>query len=428
MFKERKILKRLLAEQGKRKHSIIVGPRQVGKTCVLKLLYQEICKVQGHKGLFIDADIFSEYESIATYESALNTFRLHGYQEDSPEKFFVFLDEFQRYEDLSMVLKNLYDHHPNIKVYATGSSSLTIKHRIQESLAGRKLLHYLYPLDFEEYLSFVEDDKALKLLPNVSLLQGKDLDDVIKPLLLRLYEFLQFGGYPEVVLQEREKDKKEVLKSIFDLFVKKDLVEYLQIKKLRELKEMIIFLAINNGQKIKYENIATITGFSLKTAKNYLELLSEVFLIQIIRPFYTNKNKELTKIPKVYFIDPGVSNFFINNFNDPRYRQDGGQLFETFVLGELLKTGLDREEIKFWQDKSRHEVDFIVDKISFQVAIEAKFKTKLKPMDLRGLKAFKKNYPESKVFLINLGKQKKNDINFILPFNIVWSMANACSV
>ncbi|MDQ7032463.1 MAG: ATP-binding protein [Desulfonauticus sp.] len=422
MLKERRILKKLLSEKDTRKLSIIVGPRQVGKTCVLKLLYQEICKAQGHKGVFIDADIFSEYESIATYESALNTFRLHGYRGDSPEKFFVFLDEFQRYEDLSIVLKNLYDHHPNVKVYATGSSSLTIKHRIQESLAGRKFLHYLYPLDFEEYLSFIEDDKAIKVLQNVSLLQGKGLDKVIRVLLLRLYEFLQFGGYPEVTLQRNEKDKKEVLKSIFDLFVKKDLVEYLKVKKIRELKEMIIYLAINNGQKIKYENIATLTGFSLKTAKDYLELLSEVFLVQIIRPFFTNKNKELVKIPKVYFLDPGVSNFFTNNFNDPRYRQDGGQLFETFVMSELLKAGLDKEEIKFWQDKARHEVDFIIDKVSFQIAIEVKFKTKLKPMDLRGLKAFQKSYPESKAFLVNLSEQTTNDIRYVLPFSFTCTL------
>ncbi|OAG28547.1 ATP-binding protein [Thermodesulfatator autotrophicus] len=418
MLKSRKILKKLLAEQGKRKHSIILGPRQVGKTCVLKILYQEICEKQGHKGIFIDVDVFSQYESVATYETALNTFRLHGYQDKSSEKFFVFLDEFQRYADLSLVLKNIYDHHENIKVYATGSSSLTIKDRIQESLAGRKILHYLYPLDFEEYLSFLEDEKALKLWSNVSLLKGQDLEKPIKPLLLRLFEFLQFGGYPEVVIQSNEEEKKEVLRSIFDLFVKKDLVEYLQVKKLRELKEVITYLAINNGQKIKYENIASLTGFSIKTVKNYLELLSEVFLIQVVRPFFTNKNKELVKIPKVYFLDPGVTNFFTNNFNDPRYRQEGGQLFETFIMAELLKGGFSREEIKFWQDKARHEVDFVIDKTSSQTAIEAKFKTKLKASDLRALKAFKNNYPESRLFLINLGTQERNEINYILPFNI----------
>ncbi len=142
--------------------------------------------------------------------------------------------------------------------------------------------------------------------PQIPALKGQDLHRSLEPLLSRLYEYLQFGGYPEVALQRDSGEKVEVLRSIFDLFVKKDLVEYLNIRKIRELKEMIVYLAINNGQKIKYENIATLTSFSIKTVRNYLELLTEVFLIHVIRPFFTNKTKELVKIPKVYFLDPGV--------------------------------------------------------------------------------------------------------------------------
>ncbi len=416
MLKERKLLKTLLAEKNKRKHSIIVGPRQVGKTCLLKLLYQELCQKEKHKGVFIDIDVYSQYESVATYEAALNTFRLRGYKETSSEKFLVFLDEFQRYDDLSLVLKNLYDHHENIKVYASGSSSLTIKHRIQESLAGRKILHHLYPLDFEEYLHFIEDEEVLRMWPQIPALKGQDLHRSLEPLLSRLYEYLQFGGYPEVALQRDSGEKVEVLRSIFDLFVKKDLVEYLNIRKIRELKEMIVYLAINNGQKIKYENIATLTNFSIKTVRNYLELLTEVFLIHVIRPFFTNKTKELVKIPKVYFLDPGVANFFVNNFSHPRYRADGGQLFETFILGEMLKAGVEREEIKFWQDKARHEVDFVLDRVSYRIAMEAKFKTRLKRNDFKGLLAFKKMYPESRLFLVNLGIQEEGELNLALPF------------
>ncbi len=418
MLKPRKLFQKLLAEKDKRKHSIVVGPRQVGKTSLLKLLYQELCERRRYKGVFVDVDVYSQYESIATYEAALNTFRLHGYEDSSAEKFFVFLDEFQRYEDLSLVLKNLYDHNENIKVYASGSSSLTIKHRIQESLAGRKILHHLYPLNFEEYLYFLEDEEASQIYAKVPNLKGRDLYRSLGPLLYRLYEYLQFGGYPEVVLQKNPEEKVEVLKSIFDLFVKKDLVEYLNIRKLRELKEMIVFLAINNGQKIKYESIATLTNFSIKTVKNYLELLAEVFLVQVVRPFFTNKNKELVKIPKVYFVDPGVANLFVHNFSDPLHRPDGGQLLETFVLGEILKAGIDKDDVKFWQDKARHEVDFVIAQGLLRRAIEVKFKTSLKNRDFRGLLAFKKMYPESALFLVNLGLQEENEVHLCLPFSL----------
>jgi predicted AAA+ superfamily ATPase len=153
---KRKLLKRLLDLQESRKITVIIGPRQSGKTTLLKMIRDSI-REQGYKTLFLDIDLFSEFEKIATFENIINTLKLHGFQEDGKEPFFLFLDEFQRYEDVSVILKNLYDHRQNLKIYATGSSSLTIKQSIQESLAGRKLIYNLYPLDFEEFLDFKND-------------------------------------------------------------------------------------------------------------------------------------------------------------------------------------------------------------------------------------------------------------------------------
>ncbi len=413
-MKKRKLFDALISEKQSKKITIILGPRQVGKTVLLKQLHQTICK--NDPGVFLDLDILSNFEKVSTYENLINFITLNGYSENDNSLFYLFLDEFQRYPGFSMILKNVYDNYSNIKIYATGSSSIKIKDEIQESLAGRKNLHYLYPFDFEEYLIFKDNEEAIQHFKNVNKLKGKNIDTSLLSGLLK--KFLVFGGYPEVVLTKSEKGKIKALNSIFDLFVKKDLVEYLDIKKILNVKRLIEILSVNHAQKIKYEDLAQITSSKEYEVKNYIEILKETFLITEVRPFFTNKNKEIVKIPKIYFIDPGVRNYFLNNFEPPEKRTDSGFLFEGYVLSEFLKAG--HENIKYWQDKNKREVDFIIDNIHEQIPVEVKFKTNLKQNDFTGLWAFLKQYPDTeKVFLVNPGAQYKetiSGINIILPY------------
>ncbi|MBU2100875.1 ATP-binding protein, partial [Candidatus Micrarchaeota archaeon] len=394
------------------KITIILGSRQVGKTTVLNALYE---KFSENNCLFLDLDVLENFEKVSSYTNLINTLKLEGYELNQKKMFYLFLDEFQRYEDLSVIMKNVYDNHKNIKIYASGSSSLKIREQIQESLAGRKRLYYLYPLDFEEFLWFKEDSKATNQLKNINKLSGKNLG--LGLLKGYLKEYLVFGGYPEVVLTNKHEKKVDVLKSIFDLYVKKELVGYLKFGKIVGVKKLIEYIATNNGQKIKYEEAAYKCSLKQYEVKEYIEILKETFLVTLVRPFFSNKNKELIKIPKIYFLDNGVRNFFINNFNKVELRNDSGFLFEGFVLQELIKTRADN--IKFWQDKQRHEVDFIVDLISRQIPVETKFKEKLKQSDFIGLNTFLENYNIKKAFLINLSMQKNNKkIKIKLPFNL----------
>ena len=284
---------------------------------------------------------------------------------------------------MKLVIKNIYDKFDNIKIYASGSSSIKIKDEIQESLAGRKRINNIYPLSFEEFLWFKEDEGATRHLHNIRKLKGKQLKHPTSKLLAYLNEFMVTGGYPEVVL---ENNKADVLESIFDLYVKKDLLEYLDVSKISPAKRLIEYLAINNGQKIKYNEIGQICS---------------------LRPFFSNKNSELVKIPKIYFMDNGV-------------RNDSGFLFEGFVLSELLKSGIKTDAIKFWQDKNRHEVDIVLDFISEQLPIEIKYKENLKREDFLGLKAFCNMYPKTRTpFLINLDRQEQEEkYEFILPYDL----------
>jgi predicted AAA+ superfamily ATPase len=315
-------------------------------------------------------------------------------------------------------MKNVYDNLNNIKIYASGSSSLSIKDQVQESLAGRKKVNEILPLDFEEFLSFKQKDILIKNLTNIKTLHGDNLDVSLKEYHQLLKEFLVFGGYPGVVLETARNKKMEALSSIFDLYVKKDLVEYINAEKILPIKTLIEFLAVNNGQKIKYDEITRVTSLNFKEIKRYIELLKETYIIELLRPFYTNKNKEIIKIPKIYFLDNGVRNFFIKNFNDLSLRNDAGFLFEGFVFSEFLKA--DKRDVNFWQDKNGNEVDLIIKKDEKIIPVEVKFKKQLKSEDLRGLESFSKEYIHStECYLVNIGSQKRlKNINFVLPYSL----------
>jgi predicted AAA+ superfamily ATPase len=412
----RKIFEKLKAQAKERKISLLIGARQVGKTTLLKELYQELSV--NKKCLFLDIDILSNYEKVSSFENLLATIKLNGYKENQKDLFYLFLDEFQKYPSLTKVMKNVFDNLSNVKIYASGSSSLTIKNQAQESLAGRKEIIEIFPLDFEEFLIFKGKNNLAKNLNIIKKLSGGDLSSSLNEYRTIFEEFIIFGGYPEVVLKDSNEEKIKVLASIFDLYVRKDLLEYLNIEKILNVKRLIEFLAVNNGQKIKHEELSQISGLTFQDTKKYIEILSETYLIKEIRPFFTNKNKELVKIPKIYFIDNGVKNYFINNFNSLKLRNDAGYLFEGFVLSELIKHG--QKNIKFWNDKNLEEVDFILENEQNIVPVEVKFKEDLKSNDFSGLNNFLNAYKKvKKAVLISLGKQKKEKkINLILPYVI----------
>ena len=367
----RKIFQKLKENAKNKKIVLLIGARQVGKTTLLKELFSELSGT--NKCLFLDLDILSNYEKISSFEGLVNTLKINGYDEKQKDFFYLFLDEFQKYRSLSKIMKNVYDNLKNIKIYASGSSSLTIKDEVQESLAGRKQIIEIFPLDFEEFLWFKQNEKLSGNLKNLEKLKGDNLGSSAEEFNSLLKEFLISGGYPEVALKKSKEEKTEVLSSIFDLYIKKDLVEYLRIEKILEIKKLIEFLAVNNGQKIKYEEITKLTSLRFNEIKKYLEILEETYLIKTLRPYYTNKNKEIVKIPKIYFIDNGVRNFFINNFNSLHLRNDSGFLFEGFVISELLKNG--EKNLKFWQDKNDNEIDIIIEKEKI-IPIEVKLDRK----------------------------------------------------
>jgi len=396
MYKKRLLEDTLIKDTNKRHISIILGPRQSGKTMLLKQLKGKT----KYNNLFVDLDIIENKRIFSSYTELLNYLKFNGYNEK--EKFVLFLDEFHTVKGIDIILKNIYDHHPNLKIFATGSSSLGIVKHLKESLAGRKNIFYLYPLSFEEFIYFKDEDLAEKLKnikSNIPQIIQEKLNHYVK-------EFCIFGGYPEVVLSKSMSEKKEILKNIFDLFVKKDLLEFLNIKNPYAALDILKYLALNIGKIINYSELCTFNHININTLKRYLDILNQTFIISLIQPFYTNKNKEVVKAPKVYFYDPGARNYFLKDFNDFDSRVDNSFLIENFLFSQFIKKSDFLTQIKFWRDKNKREIDFVVEKEGKLAAYEVKYKNEIKRKNLSNLLYFKNTYKKAKIFLYNITKPK----------------------
>jgi len=407
----REIYPKLISEKDNNKIIILLGARQTGKTTLLKELQREIQKEA--TTLYLDLDFLGNYDAVSSTDNLIAYLKQHDFR--NGEKYYLFLDEIQRFKDISMLLKNLYDHYPEIKIYATGSSALDIKKNLKDSLAGRKIIYHIYPLTFREFLVFKNQGDLARLLDEKNIF----LDSYLP----YLYEFLVFGGYPEVALTQDNDRKFMVLESIFDLYFKKDIIELMKIDDIEKLKKCLKIIAADQGQLTNYSNISREIGSSIREVKEYLEIFKGTYILFCLSPFFSNKHKEIVKTQKYYFWDNGIRNYFLKNFQDINSRADSGFLFESFVAGEINKQKSALQNLKFWRSKNQQEVDLIIENQSNLTPIEVKFKTSHTSKDFLGLKAFMKTYNTNKGLLISLaGRQDKNigDKTIICrnPFNL----------
>lgn len=412
MYK-RKIFKEIEKYLDKKEILILLWARQVGKTSIMKYFF----KKDKNQKLWFNLDKNSDCEKFSSIENIINYLKINDF--DLSKNIVLYVDEFQYCENSERIFKNIYDEFENIKIIASGSSSMDIKNKIQESLSGRKKIFYVYSLDLEEFISW-------KLIMSwekndlISFEKFKNIDWKLEKISKKyydfLYEYMIFGWYPKTVL---EKDKQDVLENIFDLYLKKDILDFLNIKNITWFKKIVIYLSINNWWQINYTDLANFSDVDINTLKSYLEILEQTFIIKQVKPFFTNKNKEIIKAPKIYFLDNWVKNYFIKNFlTDVELRIDKWELFEWVVLQEFIKNNI--WEIKYWRTKSWKEVDFILDKTIYLDIFEVKFKNKLKTSDFSGINSFLKEYSKKvdNSFLIWKDREK-NTVSIFDLINLV---------
>lgn len=418
MYYSRQIFPKLFNELNNKEIVILTGSRQVGKTVLLRMLEEEVKKTK-EKTIFLDLDLAENLESFSTLANFIGFLKISGI--DPQDRAVVFIDEFQHSPTATAVLKNLSDHYSNLKIFASGSSSTEINKSLKETLTGRKIVCKIHPLSLEEFLEFKGEKKYLNFIknwtPEINLGEA-ETDNFLK----LLEEFLIFGGYPRVALQNTYEEKISRLKEVYESYIKKDIKGIIKTDNILSYNKLIEILAVNNGKLLNINKIAVQTGFSRGEIEKYLFLLNETFVIQSINPFFSNKLKEITKMPKIYFEDTGLRNLAINNFNNLAKREDNGILLENFVASEISKLNLTIWDLKFWRTKMQSEVDFIFQKNNIVYPIEVKFQ-KLKACKdsiPSGIKSFINEYHSQKAIIanVNLGKQIKtanSEVSFI-PF------------
>ena len=374
---------------------ILNGPRQVGKTTLLKILKNELTK----SGVPEKTIFYLNLEELKILETLnQDPENILKYITNSEEKSYFFLDEIQYLDNPSNFLKHLYDKYAGkIKIIATGSSSLELKAKLQDSLAGRKVSFLINPLAFEEFLSF-------KNFPHLDYLKKEELPlDIKNDFDNSLSEYLIYGGMPAVVLQKDKNRKQKMLEEYVSAYINKDIRAIGKIENIARFNALVKILSSQIGNLLNISELSGAAEISRRDTEKYLDLLEYTFVLDKISPFKKNIKKQVVKMPKIYFFDLGIRNAILGNFLDLESRQDSGHLFENFVFLELKNQR--KNKIFFYRSISKAEIDFIIEEEAKIILMEVKYKKLARPIRTQALENFiqqEKNVKKAAVINLDL--------------------------
>lgn len=378
---DRDILSGILPWMERREAILLTGSRQVGKTCIMHLLKREL-RSQGISDNHIEFIDLEDLQYKMLFDqgvrSVLKLLKERG-KLSPAHRTYLFLDEIHYLGSPSNLIKLLVDHHPELKVICSGSSSSMIRRKFRDSMVGRKVEFHVSPLNFREYLTFRNlREKAQLLKPLTwerlinSDFQIVPLSDITRQELVELYEdYLIYGGYPAVVLTDESQLKKKILSEIFNDYVRKDIQALFNLDDLNQFTRLVSFLATMTGNLTNISAISAAVQISRPTVMRYLEILQHTFIVAQLPPYFGNIRKRLVKMPKTYFYDTGLRNRIINQFAPLPSREDRGILAENGVFCSLLKTLSEEKGISFWRTQKQSEIDFIVDEIPVEIKYQS---------------------------------------------------------
>lgn len=338
----RKIQLELEKQITSREIVVLTGMRRTGKTTLMRMLYDSIKsrnKVFLDLQNILDQKLFDEID----YNNILANLKPYGL--NPGEKAYIFIDELQFKPEITGAIKYLYDHY-NIKFFVTGSSSFYLRNLFPESLAGRKVTFELFPLYFEEFLTF----NNISVDFSNSLSEKSISKNFIEHQKLTKYyeEYLKYGGFPQVVLEKNVEQKLMILKDIFNSYFQIDIITLADFRKIDAFKKLIFILMERVGSKLDISKLASLIGVSRDTAYSYISLLEGTYFIYLVNPFTMNRDKEVSGTKKVYLCDNGIVNQFSQVTKD--------SLLENSVFLNLKKYG----SVNYYQKRNGMEIDFIV--------------------------------------------------------------------
>ena len=339
---KRDLYKTLNSKFNKGKAIVLLGPRQVGKTTLIKKC------LAGKDFLFLNGDD-PEIRDLLENAGVSKLKAIIG------KNTTVFIDEAQRIKDIGLIAKMITDQFSKVQLILSGSSALEISHSTQESLTGRKFEYHLFPISWEEFENHVGYTEASA----------------------QLEERLIFGMYPDILNHRSE--ARDVLKQLTSSYLYKDVLSLTGIKKPDLLDKLLKALALQLGSEVSYNELSNMLQIDKATVSKYIDLLEKAFIVFRLNSFSRNQRNEIKKNRKIYFYDNGIRNMIINNLNPLDLRTDKGALWENFLIAERIKLQQYNQIYTnnyFWRTVQKQEIDFVEDSNGQLTAFEFKWKRK----------------------------------------------------
>ncbi len=354
MFYLRQIFKQLEQELDTKEITVITGMRRVGKTTALNYLY-DLIKSQNKAFFDLENPLHRKIFEEENYDSIWSNLKQFGIANDL--KAYIFLDEVQNLPDISRVVKYLYDHW-DVKFILTGSSSYYLRNLFPQSLAGRKFIFEMFPLNFSEFLVFKQIIREKRGLFRQKALEKNKI--AYERLIPYYNEFIEFGGFPSVVLEKSFERKRLMLSEIFTSYFEKDAKNLADFKDMSKLRDLILLLIPRVASRIEINKLANELSLSRGTVYNYLSFLRETYFISLLPKHSASIDRQSAGSKKLFLCDSGIANVL--------GKISQGQLLEQSVFQTLRMD----HELSFYNKEGDKEIDFIADgKIALEVKTSA---------------------------------------------------------
>lgn len=355
---------------------VLKGIRHSGKSTIMQQLMKELMRrdnVNKNQLLYLNLEDynFAQNLKISLFDNVLNSYQEYT---KNKKKVYFFIDEIQKVPGWEKWIRTKYDLKENIKFIVSGSSASLLSKELSTLLTGRNLSFIIRPLSYNETLTFNKK--------------------------ISIQEYLQFGGFPEVVLEKSNKKKLKILQQYFEDIIHKDVIDRYEIRNTKQLLNLARYLVGVAGAKVSINKLSKTLGISKEAVTNYINYMIDAYLLFEV-PFFSFSAKvkyDVTRLPKLYVLDNGLINIV-----NVKYSKNEGQMFENTVLIKLLENF---KEISYWSNENS-EVDFIVE----GKAINVTATDKIPKREWRGLEEFQKKHKQFLSILVTKTTNKGNTIS-----------------
>jgi uncharacterized protein len=386
---------------------VLIGARQVGKSTLMQMQKFDLPAhfINGQDPE--NAELFQSFSSVKSWISSIFP---------QPGKGILLIDEFQYIPGISLMIKLITDHYPDFRILCSGSSSLDIRQKVEESLAGRVRIIEVYSLSFSEYLSFCDESLFDRYNKYPVTIEYSAID---KSLFLLLKEYILYGGLPKVALTSSKDEKLNLLNDIYQTYLLRDVRNFIRNEDTVGFNKILRLLSLQNANLININELSRTSGLSNRKCEEYLSLLEQMYIVKLIEPMSDTGRRSLIRMKKVYFLDTGIRNLIAKNFNEPDQRTDYPYLLENYVLLELIRSFPSHTQLNFFRTYDNLEIDFILNDYKQLFSIEVKAGRMKQPKHFKGLNAFNTDHEVNKSYLINDNLSTEKNGIWYLPAILV---------